>query len=123
MLKGNKLYSILFNKCPRCHQGDFFVTKSAYNRRFDKMQPRCEVCGLDYEREPGYYTGALYVSYALYVAWTISTFVVFYTLLNVDIVAYLWGLIPSLILLTPYFFRVARRVWINLFVDYQPIQK
>lgn len=24
MLKGTKLYSILFNKCPRCQEGDFF---------------------------------------------------------------------------------------------------
>ncbi|RAJ93083.1 uncharacterized protein (DUF983 family) [Larkinella arboricola] len=123
MLKGNKLYSILFNKCPRCHQGDFFITKSAYNRRFDKMHQRCSVCGQDFEPEPGFYTGALYVSYALYVAWTIGTFVLFYVLLNIDVMVYMWCLLPSLVILTPYFFRMARRVWINIFVAYNPANK
>ncbi|GAB3909922.1 DUF983 domain-containing protein [Larkinella knui] len=121
MLKGNKLYSILFNKCPRCQKGDFFVTNNAYNlRQFDKMHPQCAVCGQNFEPEPGFYTGALYVSYALYVAWTISTFVLFYVLLNIDVLVYMWALLPSLVILTPYFFRVARRVWINIFVAYRP---
>jgi hypothetical protein len=29
------------------------------------MHERCPVCGLKYEREPGYFLGALYFSYAL----------------------------------------------------------
>jgi hypothetical protein len=29
------------------------------------MWERCAVCGLQFEREPGYFLGAMYVSYAL----------------------------------------------------------
>jgi len=29
------------------------------------MQERCEVCGLKFEREPGYFLGAMYISYGL----------------------------------------------------------
>ena len=123
MLKGTKLYSILFNKCPRCQEGDFFITNTAYDlRRFDKMHHRCSHCDLRFEPEPGFFFGAMYVSYAFYVAFIISTFVLFNVLLSVDLTYYLIGLIPALVLLTPFFFRLARRTWINFFVDYQPTQ-
>lgn len=29
------------------------------------MNPRCPVCGLKFEREQGYFLGAMYISYAL----------------------------------------------------------
>ncbi|WP_338875384.1 DUF983 domain-containing protein [Spirosoma sp. SC4-14] len=121
MLKGTKLYSILFNKCPRCQEGDFFVSQSAYNlKQFDKMHEQCSHCKLRYSPEPGFFTGALYVSYAYYVAFIISSFVLCYTILDINLDYYLIGLIPSLIALTPFFFRLARRTWINFFVDYRP---
>ncbi|GAB4052841.1 DUF983 domain-containing protein [Spirosoma litoris] len=121
MLKGTKLYSILFNKCPRCQEGDVFVSKSAYNlKQFDKMHEQCSHCHLRYEREPGFFTGALYVSYAYYVAFIISSFVLFYAILNVNLDYYLAFLLPSLIILTPFFFRLARRTWLNFFVNYHP---
>ncbi|MGM9511160.1 DUF983 domain-containing protein [Larkinella sp. GY13] len=124
MRKGTKLYSIVFNKCPYCHEGDFFVTKSAFNlKKFDQMHKNCSVCGQSFEPEPGFYTGSLYISYSFYVAWIITTFVLVGVLLEVDVIAYLWGLIPSLIILTPFFFRLARRVWINIFVKYRPFSK
>jgi hypothetical protein len=30
-----------------------------------RMHPTCPACGLRYEREPGYFIGSLYISYAL----------------------------------------------------------
>jgi uncharacterized protein (DUF983 family) len=32
---------------------------------FPKMHESCPVCGLKFEREPGYFLGAMYISYAL----------------------------------------------------------
>ncbi|WP_080059137.1 DUF983 domain-containing protein [Spirosoma aerolatum] len=121
MLKGTKLNSILFNKCPRCQEGDFFVSKSAYNlKQFDKMHEECSHCHLRYSPEPGFFTGAMYVSYAYYVAFIISSFVLFYAILDINLDYYLIVLLPSLIILTPFFFRLARRTWINFFVNYRP---
>ena len=34
-------------------------------RGFPKMHERCPACDLMFEREPGYFLGAMYVSYAL----------------------------------------------------------
>ena len=40
------------------------MTKTAYNlKNFDKMHKRCSHCDEDFEREPGFYFGAMYTSY------------------------------------------------------------
>jgi uncharacterized protein (DUF983 family) len=120
MSTGNKVNSILFNKCPRCLQGDFFVTKSAFSRGFDKMHDHCPHCNLNYMPEPGFYWASMFVSYALYTIYILITFFIVVSWLKVDLNYYLVGLVPTLILLTPYFFRLARRTWLNIFVSPDP---
>jgi len=58
--------SILRQRCPRCRRGRIF--RYSIFRGFPKMQERCSVCDLKFEREPGYFLGAMYVSYALALA-------------------------------------------------------
>jgi uncharacterized protein (DUF983 family) len=121
MFKGTRLYSILANKCPRCHEGDFFKTKNPYDLKdFDKINGHCPVCGENFEREPGFYIGSMYVSYALSTALTVSTFVIFVLLLDFDVLNVLYVLLPLFIVLLPVFFRTARIIWLNLFVGYSP---
>ena len=68
-MKGTKLYSIFKGKCPRCHEGDFFVEKHPYKlSKMAHIHKACSVCGENFEREPGFYFGAAYVSYGLTVA-------------------------------------------------------
>ncbi|WP_266369087.1 DUF983 domain-containing protein [Tellurirhabdus rosea] len=116
----SRFYSVLFNKCPRCQQGDFFVTKSAFSLHFDRMHEQCPHCRENFTPEPGFYWGAMFVSYAFYTAYTLLTFFIFVQGLNVDLDYYLIGLTPSLILLTPYFFRLARRAWLTIFISPVP---
>src|SRR5262249_5342040 len=54
---------ILHHRCPRCRVGTIF-DRSPF-RGFPKMYERCSICQLHYEREPGYFLGAMYISYAL----------------------------------------------------------
>jgi uncharacterized protein (DUF983 family) len=54
---------ILRQRCPRCRTGSIF--RYSIFRGFPKMHDRCPVCDLKFEREPGYFLGAMYVSYAL----------------------------------------------------------
>jgi uncharacterized protein (DUF983 family) len=49
--------------CPRCRQGPIY--RLSLWRGFLSMHERCPVCGLKFEREPGYFLGALYFSYAM----------------------------------------------------------
>ncbi|GAB2772248.1 DUF983 domain-containing protein [Rhabdobacter roseus] len=116
MIRNTRLYSVLFNKCPRCHTGAFFVSKSAYRKNFDEMHTHCPHCGENYVPEPGFYWGSMYMSYGLYVLFMLGTFLLLVVGLGVDVMHYLLGLTPVLVLLLPYFFRLARRSWLAIFI-------
>jgi len=53
---------ILGALCPRCRTGKIF-RKSVW--RFPGMYERCPACGLKFEREDGYFLGAMYIGYGL----------------------------------------------------------
>ena len=57
------LSSIVRQLCPRCRSGRIF--RSSIYLGFPKMHDRCPNCGLRFNREPGYFLGAMYVSYGL----------------------------------------------------------
>lgn len=59
MLK-DSVYSVVGNKCPQCHQSDVFKSNAVFNlKTFDKMNESCSCCGMKYEKEPGYFYGAI----------------------------------------------------------------
>lgn len=118
MLKGTKLYSILFNKCPKCQKGNFFETKTMFSMNFSKNYSNCLICNTSFEREPGFYTGAMYISYSLNVAFIVVSFVTAVGFLDFDPVKLLYFVVPSLVFLAPLFFRISRRIWINVFVKF-----
>ena len=51
-------WAILRQQCSECGQGQVFQGAL-------RMNERCPVCGYKFEREAGYFTGAMYFSYAL----------------------------------------------------------
>jgi uncharacterized protein (DUF983 family) len=117
-LKGNKLYSIFSAKCPKCHEGNMFLHKNPYNlnKAFD-MVKQCPVCGQKSEPEPGFYYGAMYVSYAVAVA--IGCFVgVPMLFFGASAMATVIAIAAALVVLSPITLRFSRMIWINFFVDY-----
>lgn len=118
--KGSKSYSIFHLKCPRCHEGEMFETGSwSFVKPFD-MHERCPKCNLNYFPEPGYYYGAMFISY-IWTAW--------FCLLFVGILHWLLGfsqpvtfslLIAFLVINFVYIFRISRLMWININVKYDP---
>lgn len=119
MLKGTKLYSIVANKCPRCQEGDFFIYKNPYNlKKFDKMNISCPVCHESFEKEPGFYQGAMYVNYALSIAAGVSWFILVYIFYGFDPAIFVISFSVVLVLLLPLMFRIGRLLWINFFVKY-----
>src|SRR5437588_9647222 len=54
----SRLWAILRLRCPRCLTGKVF-------RGPVTMNDPCPVCGLVFQREEGYFLGAMYVSYLL----------------------------------------------------------
>jgi uncharacterized protein (DUF983 family) len=57
------LGDILHQRCPRCRLGRIF--HYSIFRGFPKMCERCGVCGLKFQREAGYFLGAMYISFGL----------------------------------------------------------
>ena len=55
------LKDMLAQRCPRCRMGKMFPY--SIFRGWPKMHSRCPVCGLLFDREPGYFLGAMYISY------------------------------------------------------------
>jgi uncharacterized protein (DUF983 family) len=118
--KGSKRYSIFNLKCPRCHEGEMFETGSyAFVKPFDMLE-RCPKCDLNYFPEPGYYYGAMFISYI----WT-----GFFCLLFMGILFFGMGLDQNLswtLLIIfmavnfVYIFRVSRLMWININVGFDP---
>ena len=118
--KETKLYSIISNKCPHCHKGNYFSSGKLYSRYFADMNNRCPVCNEDFRKEPGYYFGATYVSYALTVGFGIALFVLCCVLFSMDVIPFLVLFSALLLVLLPVFYRLSRLIWINLFVKYEP---
>lgn len=120
--KKTKLYSILYLKCPRCNEGDLFSNKSAYSpiRESISMPERCSCCGLKYEKETGFYYGAMYVSYAVNVALSVALFVAYFVLFwNYPLHYFIMADALTILATFPLISRISRAIWINFFYKYQ----
>ncbi|CAN5194570.1 hypothetical protein BH09BAC5_BH09BAC5_28740 [soil metagenome] len=84
------------------------------------MPGHCPVCNQDFKVEPGFYSGALWVSYPIFVLLIIpiAAFLIFYTKLSVG---WIFLIIAIVIFgLQPFIMRISRAIWINIFVAYDP---
>lgn len=118
--KGSKLYSIFRYKCPQCQEGEFFVSHPYDLKRIGDIHEHCSHCGLKYSKEPGFYYGAMYVSYALGVA----LFVTLWTSFNLfipkaSIYTQLWVITLTTIVLSPYLYALSKIIWANMFIRFQ----
>ena len=119
MLK-NILFSVTKNKCPKCHQGNIFVTNNVFNlRNFDKMHEKCSNCDLKFEKEPGFFYGAMFVSYALMAAWFVTTWCINILFLNLSTYTYLAFVLLTFVFLATITFRTSRIIWINFFTKFE----
>lgn len=118
--KGTKLYSILFNKCPRCHEGDFFKYKLNLNpSKVLKLHENCSSCDLKYMMEPSFFFGAMYINYAIAVALFVTIFVIAKVFIGLTILQSFMAIVVVSLLLTPLNLRLSRIIWINIFVGYK----
>lgn len=116
--KGTKLYSILFHKCPQCHEGDLFEGK-AYGKNFMKMPETCPHCGLYYKPEPSFFSGAMYVSYALQVALFTSVYVALRVLFDPPMEVYMISTILAAVAVFPVTLRLSRAIYMNFFFGFK----
>ncbi len=83
----------------------------------------CPSCGLRYEVEPGFFWGAMYISYAISIA-TVVTILVATTVLypSPGYLDYVLNVFLGLALLMPFTFRYARVLMLHVFsgIGYEP---
>ncbi|WP_417368679.1 DUF983 domain-containing protein [Flavobacterium beibuense] len=117
--KGSKLYSILTGTCPRCQEESMYIDKNPYNlSKVYKMHENCSLCGLHYKIEPSFFYGAMYVSYAVGVAFSVAAFIISYVFFNSSLKTAFIAIVTTLIALMPVSMRVSRNIWINFFISY-----
>jgi len=121
--KGKRSYSIFNMKCPRCQEGDLFETTTfSFKKPFD-MHEKCNNCGQSYMPAPGFYYGSMFISYIFMACFCISFIAFFHWYLG-------WGTTASFALLIfvyavffVWIFRMARSIWIDFNVKYDPTLK
>ncbi|MGV3631001.1 MAG: DUF983 domain-containing protein [Bacteroidota bacterium] len=106
--------SLLKGKCPKCETGDIFKDKgNLLLLKAPVMHHKCDACGYRFEKEPGYFIGSLYVSYALGVVEMLLLFLAVVAFLPVN---YILALILIALVAVSFFnFRYARIIWIWIF--------
>lgn len=118
--KSSKLYSILKYKCPRCHEGDVFKSGTYNLSNMFELHEHCDHCGIRYEFEPGFFYGAMYVSYALTVALGVATYIIMALFFDASVLQVIGVLVAVLILGSPLVLRLSRIIWMNFFIKYEP---
>ncbi|WP_027001240.1 DUF983 domain-containing protein [Hugenholtzia roseola] len=120
--KTSPLVAALKMRCPRCREGQMYPAAS-YSPQFAKMHKNCPKCGLKYEREMGFFWGAMYFSYAIAVAIIITTWAAITLLAGKQPLPIYFGSIFTLLFLSiPLMFRYSRVLMLHLFgnVKYDP---
>ncbi len=120
MKKGSKLYSIATMTCPQCQESHMMVANPYRFSTMGEVKDKCEVCGLDLKPEPGFYYGAMYVSYALGVAVFVSIWAScnwFFE--NVGVWTQISLVLIALIGLGPYLYALSKVIWANFFFSYK----
>jgi hypothetical protein len=119
------LKAVFTNKCPRCREGNLFKFTNAYDFKHNLiMNEYCPVCNQRTEIEVGFYYGTGYVSYALSIAFLVSSYIASLVLFNVSITnnSIFWWLGINcflLLLLQPPMMRLSRCLWLSWFVKYE----
>jgi uncharacterized protein (DUF983 family) len=107
-----KLGTVLRLRCPRCGEGQVFKARFQLN-------DNCPKCDLHFNREPGYFVGALYASYALSL------------LLAAPVAVALWWVgVPAgwnalavavwILLWSPWIVRISRVAWLHMDQRFDP---
>jgi uncharacterized protein (DUF983 family) len=104
--------------CPKCRQGRIF--RRPVYRGWQDMFECCPACGMKFEREQGYFLGAMYVSYGLSIPVVLLLLLLFWRFTSwpydLDILAAFVAYLP----LVPFVARFARVAWMYIDQAFDP---
>ncbi len=115
----SKIKSILTYTCPRCRQTKMYKAPFMMSKPVD-MHESCVLCGQKFEPEPGFYYGAMFISYImsgfLFVGIALTLVFGFGWSFNSAM-----GLVVAIAILTFFkLMRISRSLWIHFIVKFDP---
>ena len=115
------LQSILAMKCPRCRTGNLFTVPGSFQYRQLTVMPKaCPSCGQNYLPEPGFYYGAMFISYIICGFWFLGFIAVCMFVFDLSVDTSFILLFVMIALLFGWIFRISRSIWIHINVKYNP---
>ncbi|MEY3565843.1 MAG: hypothetical protein RJA23_2013 [Bacteroidota bacterium] len=85
------------------------------------MHPACSHCKQSFEPEPGFYFGAMFVSYGINTALFLIFWVALLLIYPDYTLSLLLGILTAVVVLSlPISFRLSRSIWLALFVRFDP---
>ena len=103
-------------KCPRCGAGSLYIKPF-------RIRPACAHCGLKFEREQGYFVGAIYINYAATVGIAVPGFFLLDAFTDLTINQQLWLWVPFAVIFPLIFFHHSRSLWLALDHFFNPPDK
>ncbi len=108
--------AVFTGRCPHCREGKIFKHDSLLPGRFSVLNEYCPNCGVQFEQEPGFFFGAMYVQYAFSVAIVVTVGLGLYHLFgNPEMWVYLTAIITINLLTVPITFRLSKVLYLFLF--------
>ncbi|MEB3345313.1 DUF983 domain-containing protein [Aquimarina gracilis] len=119
LLKGTKIYSIFTGSCPVCQSESMYKESNPYKLGETlKMNERCSHCNTKYKIEPSFFYGAMYVSYAVGIAFAVAAFAISNLILGFNLMNTFLSIVATLVVFLPIILRLSRNIWINFFMHY-----
>ena len=110
--------AILAQRCPRCRQGRIFA-KPLWRAPLLTLE-RCPVCNFKYEREPGYFLGAMYFSYILSIPPGLALVLLIWKVTGWDFDVVMFCAFVAYLPLVPVVSRWSRVLWLYLDQRFDP---
>jgi len=84
------------------------------------MYPRCQVCNLRFEREQGYFLGAIYINYAITVMIMLMGFFILDYVAEISLASQiiLWSAFG--VLFPMFFYRYSKSLWLSIDCIFDP---
>ncbi len=115
--------SIFGMRCPRCREGKLFNTPTFSYQKPTEMPSHCPSCGQNYMPEPGFWYGAMFISY-IWTAFACLFFVGFGIFaLGMSINGAFIALVITCAIFFFWIFRISRSIWFHIYVKYDPLAK
>lgn len=118
-LMPNVIKGIASGKCPKCGRGNVFPHPFRFFALdLPKMNRACPNCGHVFEKETGFFWGAMFVSYGLTVLEAVVIFLIcqlfFHETFDDSIMYIIAG---SIIVLARFNYRVSQLIWMYMFTS------